>query len=412
MSDDRLAILDTLERRELEERQTAVRALLRHPLLTATEPDPRAFGLVRRHANWLREWFAENAGWALRVDNGLARLQKRVPHASDATRPARAERGGAAFSRRRYALACLGLAVLERAEAQVTLGVLAERIVELVAEPAVAGTGLSFAIASREERADLVAVVRLLQRIGVLARIYGDEQDFVSRAGDALYDIDRRALAGMLATPRGASLINAADFEGRLAALEDEPVPDVPEAHRRAIRQALVRRLLDDPVVYLEDLTDEQQSYLNSQRPFLLRRVCEATGWLAEVRAEGIALLDPWGEATDARMPEEGTDGHATLLVAEHLAEVLKTRGPTLVSQVELRTRMAGWIQEHRAHWRKGASEPGAEAELCALALHRLAGLGLIQIQVSAAGVVPRPAIARFYYQPAVVQSEFEDEVA
>jgi uncharacterized protein (TIGR02678 family) len=412
VSDDHLAILDTLERRELEERQAAVRALLRHPLLTTTQPDPRAFRLVRRHAVWLREWFAENAGWALRVDNGLARLQKRVPHAADATRPARAERGGAAFSRRRYALVCLGLAVLERAEGQVTLGYLADHVVELVAEPAVARTGLAFAIASRDERADLVAVVRLLQRIGVVARVAGDEQDFVSRVGDALYDVDRRALAGTLATPRGASLVDAPDFEGRLAALEDEPLPDVPEAHRRAIRQALVRRLLDDPVVYLEDLTDEQQSYLISQRPFLLRRVCEATGWLAEVRAEGIALLDPSGDATDARMPEEGTDGHATLLVAEYLAERLKQRGPQPVPVAELRARMGAWAHEHRSHWRKGASEPSAELELCALAIHRLAGLGLIDIQLCGAQALPLPAIARFHYQPAVVQSELDAEVA
>ena len=43
-----------------------------------------------------------------------------------------------------------------------------------------------------------------------------------------------------------------------------------------------------------------------------------------------------------------------------------------------------------------------------------VAGLGLIQIQiqVSPAGVLPRPAIARFHYQPAVVQSELDGEVA
>src|SRR5205807_2430690 len=106
----------------LEERQSAVRALLRYPLLTASEPDPDAFKLVRRHAGWLREWFADVAGWSLRVDNGLARLQKRVPGSIDAMRPAVSDRSGTPFSRRRYALLCIGLAVLERADAQVTLG--------------------------------------------------------------------------------------------------------------------------------------------------------------------------------------------------------------------------------------------------------------------------------------------------
>jgi uncharacterized protein (TIGR02678 family) len=409
VSAEPLAVMDALDRRELEERQAAVRALLRYPLLTASGPDPNAFKLVRRHASWLRDWFGEHAGWALRVDNGLARLQKRVPTATDSTRPARADRAGVPFSRRRYALVCLGLAVLERADAQVTLGQLAERVVGMAAEPAISSTGLTFTIATHEERADLVAVVRLLQSVGVLARVAGDEQDFVSApTGDALYDVDRRALAGLLVTPRGASLVLARDFEDRIKALEDEPVADTAEARRRATRHALTRRLLDDPVVYADDLTEEQQSYLTSQRPFLVRRVCEATGWIAEVRAEGIALLDPTGDATDLRMPEEGTDGHATLLLAEYLAATLKERGPIVVSLPVLHARMASWARTHSSRWRKGTRDPGAEVELCATAIHRLAGLGLVR--VCSEGVVPRAAVARFEYRPAVVQVPFENE--
>ena len=56
------------------------------------------------------------------------------------------------------------------------------------------------------------------------------------------------------------------------------------------------------------------------QRGLLLRRLADSS-FVPEVRAEGIALLDPSGETvTDLGMPEEGTDGHATLLVAEYLA--------------------------------------------------------------------------------------------
>ena len=402
--------MDALERRELEERQAAVRALLRYPLLTAVEPDPNAFKLVRRHARWLREWFAEAAGWSLRVDNGLARLQKRVPGSSDCTRPAVADRSGSPFSRRRYALLCVGLAVLERADAQVTLGQVAERVIAMAAEPTLARTGLTFSIATRDERADLVAVVRLLQNMGVLSRVAGDEQAFVNSApnSDVLYDVNRRAMAGMLVTPRGPSQIEAPDFASRLGRLEADMVPDAAESRRQAVRHALVRRLLDDPVVYTEDLTPDQQAYLASQRPFLVRRICEATGWLAEVRAEGLLLLDPTGDATDLRMPEEGTDGHATLLLAEYLAQTLKASGPVPIPVFALHRQMATWARQHRSHWRKGAGEPGADVELCALALHRLEGLGLVRVCPD--GVVPRPALARFSYQPAVVQQPLEAE--
>jgi uncharacterized protein (TIGR02678 family) len=403
-----VAVMDALERHELEERQAALRALLRYPLLTALEPDANAFRLVRRHARWLREWFAETAGWSLRVDNGLARLQKRVPGSSDSTRPAVADRSGSPFSRRRYALLCVGLAVLERADAQVTLGQVAERVIAMAAEPTLAGTGLTFSIATRDERADLVAVVRLLQNMGVLSRVAGDEQDFVKSApnSDVLYDVNRRAMAGMLVTPRGPSQVTAQDFESRLERLEADVVPDAAESRRQAVRHALVRQLLDDPVVYMEDLTPDQLAYLASQRPFLVRRICDATGWVAETRAEGLLLLDPTGDATDLRMPEEGTDGHATLLLAEYLAQMLKVSGPAPIPVFELQRQMASWVRQHRSHWRKGAGEPGAHVDLCALALHRLEGLGLVR--VGPAGVVPRPALARFSYQPAVVQAPLE----
>jgi uncharacterized protein (TIGR02678 family) len=404
MSPDQLAVMDALERRELEERQSAVRALLRHPLLTAIGPDPDSFKLVRRHARWLREWFADSAGWRLRVDNGLARLQKIVPGSSDATRPALADRSGVPFSRRRYALVCLALAFLERADAQVTLGQLAERVVSMAAEPALASTGMTFTIGSRDERADLVAVVRLLQSLGVLARVAGDEQDFVNNnaTGDALYDIDRRALGGLLVSARGASLVDSRDFQARLDALLDEVVPDTQEARRRALRHRLIRRLLEDPVVYSQDLTGEEQSYLAGQRPFLVKRVCDATGWVAETRAEGIALLDPTGDATDLRMPEEGTDGHATLLLAQHLAGQLQAGGPTPISLDELHQKMASWALEHSSHWRRGTRDQGAEVALCGTAISRLEGLGLVR--VTSDGIVPRAALARFEYQPAVVQ--------
>jgi len=403
-------MMDALERRELEERQTAVRALLRHPMLTAGRPDPNAFKLVRRHAPWLREWFAEVAGWSLRVDNGLARLQKRVPGSTDPTRPAVAGRSGSPFSRRRYALLCIGLAVLERADAQVTLGQVAQRVIAIAAEPSLARTGLQFGIATRDERSDLVTVVRLLQNMGVLSRVAGDEQDFVNSApnSDVLYDVNRRAMAGLLVTPCGPSQIEAPDFAARLDRLEADTVPDTAESRRQAVRHALVRRLLDDPVVYVEDLTQDQQAYLASQRPFLVRRICEATGWLAEVRAEGLVLLDPTGDATDLSMPEEGTDGHATLLLAEYLARMLKADGLVPIPVFALHRQMAAWVQQHHSHWRKGAREPGAHIELCSLALHRLEGLGLVRVFPD--GVVPRPALARFSYQPAVVQELLEAE--
>jgi uncharacterized protein (TIGR02678 family) len=386
-----------VERLEVDERQRAARALLRHPLLTRAGPDPVAFAQVRRQAAWLREWFANEAGWALHVESGLARLRKRPAGSADATRPATSGRAGVPFSRRRYSLLCLVLAALERADAQVTLGRLAEQVLILATDAALPAAGFTFTLGRREGRLDLVAVARFLIANQVVVRVAGDELAYVNQAGDALYDVNRHVLAGLLVTSRGPSLIGTGEFETRIQALGEETVLDSADARNRALRHALTRRLLDDPVVYLKELSPDERAYLTSQRPFLLARITEATGLVPEIRSEGIALLDPEGEASDLRMPEEGTNGHATLLLAELLAGTLKERGEGAVPLVDLEMAMTRWIQDFRQYWRKETRDPGAEVALSRQAIDRLEGLGLVRSAVG--GVAPRPALARFDYQ-------------
>ena len=242
-------LTDVLDRQQVEERRRALRALLRHPLLTRTGPDPAAFALVRRHASWLREWLSANVGWSLQVDTGLARLRKLPGRLDDRTRPAIAEPARVPFSRRRYVLACLALAALERADAQVTLGWLAERVLALATDPALADAGFSFALDSREERADLVVVARLLLATRVLTRVAGDEQSFVNASGDTLYDVNRRVLATLLVAQRGPSTVKGADLEGRLRGITEELVPDSEDGRNRAIRHRLARFDYAEPAI-------------------------------------------------------------------------------------------------------------------------------------------------------------------
>src|SRR5680860_694850 len=379
-------LVDAVAAAEAEERRTAIRALLVQPLLTAAM-DRTAFPLVRKHASALRTWFADQTGWHLHVDAELARLRK--PPAD--TRPSRQP-----FSRRRYVLVCLTLAVLERGEGQITLGWLAERLLGMAGDPALAGAGFAFALDTREDRSDLVAVVRLLIDHGLLARVAGDEQAYVNDSGDALYDVDRRALATVLVTRRGPSTVTATTFDDRLNAVTQEPVPDTDSARTQAARSRLSRRLLDDAVVYNQELDEDELAYLRlpAGRANLLRRLAEATGLVAEVRAEGMALVDPTGEATDLRMPEEGTDGHATLLLAEHLAAARDGA----VAYVELVARMRELAMAYSTYWRRSAGEPGGAEVLCRLAVDRLVALRLARMETTADGevVYALPALARY----------------
>ncbi|MFC3320360.1 TIGR02678 family protein [Mesorhizobium cantuariense] len=380
-----------------EEFRACVRALLMTPLIGPAHED---FAVIRRQAESLREWFSRETGWILQVEREGARLYKRPGDVTDAMR------GLPGYDRRRYVLLSLACAVLERADPQITLRLLGERLLELAAEPML---DFTFVLEAQHERRELVSVCRTLLSLGVLHRVAGDEETFVQAGGDqadALYDVQRRMLAGMLAAVRGPSTWSPEEapktLEERLRALVGEHVADSEEGRRTALRHQLARRLLDDPVVYVETLDTEARAYFFNQRGAMAARLCEAAGLVAEQRAEGLALVDEAGVLTDVAMPAEGTDAHVTLLVAEHLATGQRQRradGAGTAPATGMREHdIADFLHEAKGrygrYWRKSAREPGAERELATIAIDRLEKL---RLAVRMAGFIqPLPALARF----------------
>ena len=391
-TEDSQRIVHQQRRQQQDEMRTALRALLMSPLMGTRH---EAFALVRRHAEPLREWFQAQAGWPLLVERDGARLLKRPGDLADPSR------GLPRYDRQRYVLLCLACAVLERAEAQITLRSLGERLLSVAADPLLSARGFAFALQSQGERRALVAVCQTLLDLEVLHRVAGDEDGFVqglAQQGDALYDVRRRALAGLLAAVRGPSTWPAGEepvgLEERLVSLVQELVPDSDEGQRNALRQRLARRLLDDPVVYLDELDDTARAYFINQRGPLAARLAEATGLVAEQRAEGTALTDDGAELSDIALPAEGTEAHATLLVAEHLATRLRQGDRSGAPVQDIAAFLAQARQTHGRYWRKQAREPGGEHALAASALQRLAQLQLLRLQ--GGWVTARPAIARY----------------
>src|SRR6185436_12202475 len=107
----------------------------------------------------------------------------------------------------------------------------------------------------------------------------------------------------------------------RAERLNDDPMPATEEERCQWIRSRLVRALLDDPVLYFQDLNDEERKYLEKHRGYLLREIGIATGLIAEVRREGIAMVDEVGDLSDQLALNQGMDDHLSLLLVQWLAE-------------------------------------------------------------------------------------------
>jgi uncharacterized protein (TIGR02678 family) len=283
-----------------------------------------------------------------------------------------------------------------------TLGSLADDVLTAAAEPELAATGFTLTLDNRSDRSDLVAVIRLLLGWGVLSRVAGDEDAYLSAGTDVLYDVRRPVLGVLLSGIRGPSVVTAPAFEGRLVELTAEPVAESDELRNQALRRRLTRRLLENPVVYYDELDEDERAYLLSQRHAITRRIEQATGLISEMRAEGIAMVDPDDQLTDVRMPEQRTDGHVTLLVAEYLA----CRDQAALDDLHAFVRRAA--AKHASFWRKGVTEAGAETELLATALEKLSALRLVAVDGQM--VRSRPAIARFALDEPTIRQTTRNE--
>jgi uncharacterized protein (TIGR02678 family) len=383
-------ILRQQETQEHAERREAIRALLMRPLLTPTTSETReALRLVRRHSTYLREWFAREAGWPLRVERDYARLWKRPSDTSDPTR------GWESFNRRRYAIFCLVCAVLARSDPQITLSTLGDRILSLARDADLLSRGFILDMADIHDRRNLASACVELGLLGVLNAIDGDAESFVKsgqsedRSHDVLYDVNRGPLASILACVRGPSTWPEGDAPrtavDRISAITAEFQPETDEGRRDVSRHRISRRLLDDPVVYHDTVGDADMPYFINQRGAMANRLALGTGLVVELRSEGLALCDPDGNCSDVAMPADGTDAHVTLLVADHLART--------ANEVADRPQIERFVSEsakrYGRYWRRNAQGEGGTRDLTEIAIHRLTQLKLIAVDSDKIKILP-----------------------
>jgi uncharacterized protein (TIGR02678 family) len=318
------------------ERRTAARLLLREPLVTAaTHPD--VFPLIRRHADELARQFSQMLGYRLTVESGFARLHK-AGLGRNAGR--RLERGsGAPFTPRTYAYLALTLAVLVTAPEQLLLSEVVSRIRAAAAEVSIDLGEPNRAI----ERRAMVAALKQLMAWQVLAEDEGSVDSYAGdHEADALLTIDREIARHMVSGPVGQAA-TAADLIEQAAG-----------ADHAGPRHYIRRRLVETPVVYLDDLTEEERDWLRRNQRREQRTLGDLLGLDAEIRAEGMALIDPERELSDIDFPGTGTIPWAALLLVAKLVDSLAPDDAAIrvpIPEGLIESLLNRLIDEHRNAW-------------------------------------------------------------
>ncbi|MFF0106231.1 TIGR02678 family protein [Streptomyces hirsutus] len=336
------------------ERHTAARLLLAHPLIASDGPHADLFPLIRRHADWLGKRFQQVLGYRLLVDSSYARLFKAGLGAGSGHRLERST--GTPFTPHTYACLALALSVLVTAPGQMLLSHL---VADIRAAAADAGIELEETGRAAGKRT-LVAALRQLVDWGVLIETEGQVAALAQEAGgEALITIDRELARVVVAGPLSQAR-DGADLVRRAA----DPGFGGPRTYVR-------RMLVETPVVHLDELTDAERDWLRTRQRREAQAFSELLGLEMEIRAEGVALVDPEEELTDLHLPGTGTVAQAALLLAERLVERLRPQEPghpatggTLVIGVAVPAGLvdevlAGLIAEYgqRSNWQRGYLE-------------------------------------------------------
>lgn len=365
------------------EPRQAARALLMTPVLGAESG--QTLSVVRKHRAELAKLFADELGYRLDASRPtVIRLAKSLGPGH--TPRGLTARSGRRFERRRYALVCLVLGVLEREGERTT----AARLFREVTTRASEIEGLDFSADAAADRRAFIQAVQAVVDLGVLDLAEGDEERFAraQEGGDALYRVDRDRLGLLPAVVMPPSLADSP------SAVLAEPYPDTEEGRVRRRRHRVMRALVEQPVVYTGELETDEEEYLTRQRARIERVLEDRFGLILEVREEGWVAVDVDAELTDMRWPDYGTAETAALRLCDEL-RARRLRGDLAPwSEGDVVSFVSGLAAEYAGYWRRDTSD---EAGAAALADEAIAILEALRLVYKVDGsLVARPAAGRF----------------
>jgi uncharacterized protein (TIGR02678 family) len=326
--------------------------------------------------------FKSTLDYHLVIESTFARLVKGPVSPDAPPRPAR-RADNTAFTPMTYtllSLLCAALLVPGTGE-QILISALIEQV---RSDAATIGVQIGDTL---PERRALVTAIGQLVAWGVLAETDGTAGGWGERRDEALLTIHRAALPHLLARPL-SGLGHADDLLTPDPALADQP------------RRSLRRKLVENPLVRREDLTEGERDVLSRERSELTRVLAENFGLALEVRTEGALAYDLAGDLTDVVFPGNGRVKQAALLLLSELVERrAAVAGPVAATWDEVDLALTELTARHARAWGDAlAEQPGSlrddvVAVLCEIGLARATATRLL-IHPAAARYRPQPRTA------------------
>jgi len=211
---------------------------------------------------------------------------------------------------------CLTIAALTRGKAQLLVD-------ELVAQvrSAAADAQIAVDLDSSADRRALHAALTVLVRLGVLSERDGDLDHWAEQRTQSLLDVHREILSLLISAP-----LSSATSPEHL--LDAAALPSAAGGARMAIR----RRLVESPLLSVDDLDDEQGEWWRRNRNREREWFRDRFELDLELRAEGAIAVDPEDQLTDVVFPGKGATKHLALLLLEQLAGLARDGSSALGS--------------------------------------------------------------------------------
>lgn len=377
------------KRNNLEEKKNCFVALLNRPWITKAD-EPELYQSIRSHYQELRDWFQDYCGFSLLLTRQLARLEKFPGQARDwmgleiLNEPLD------------YALFTYSLWFLE-SKNETDQFLLTEMIEEIKNHLAGSETSLDFTL--YHHRQSMYRALKQLKELQVLHAVDGDEGEWARVGNDknVLYECSVLSRYVLRHFPRDLTSYQTPET------LMELTYPDDQEGQLLRRRHRVYRRLLQEPVVYDWDWSQDERYYVLTQRHTIMEHLSIRFGLEGHRYREGLLLFYPEYSAEMELFPTAKNISDLVLLLAGEIRLLLSRpdaniytdeRGCILLTLAGLEGLLLRLKERHKTLWSQKLRQSKSN-ELARDLLSHLRDWGLATIN-SEQMLLINPALGRW----------------